>query len=273
VIPVSWHFDTVGPIARTAEDCGFLLEAIAGHDAADPSTANVPVLRYSRELDGGVTGLRVGVVRGLFDGDLLDPRIAGVLEAALHELRAAGAELVEVSIDLLGHFGPIQQCIQFVEAASVHREWLQTSLSEYGDDVRARLLTGVFFPPTVNVLGQRARRLALAAFRDAFAGVDLLVAPTLPVLPPRIGEDTVELAGGERIPYRLTIIPYCSPWSCVGAPAASVPAGFVDGLPVGLTLVGRRFDEATVLRAAHAFQQATNWHEQRPALETAEARG
>ena len=87
----------------------------------------------------------------------------------------------------------------------------------------------------------------------------------MPVVAPPIGEETVEIAG-ERIPYRLALIPFNSPWSLAGLPAASVPCGFADGLPVGLALVGRRFDEATVLRAAHAFQQATDWHERRPPL-------
>jgi aspartyl-tRNA(Asn)/glutamyl-tRNA(Gln) amidotransferase subunit A len=173
---------------------------------------------------------------------------------------------VDVRIDHFEHFGPIQQTMQFVDAVEVHREWLRTRLDRYGDDVRARLLTGIFFPPHVYVLGQRARRAAVAAFERAMEHVDVLAAPTLPVLPPRIGEETVELPGGEEILFRLTIIPYNSPWSCVGAPVASVPAGFVDGLPIGLAIVGPRLDEATVLRAAHTFQQATDWHERRPAL-------
>jgi aspartyl-tRNA(Asn)/glutamyl-tRNA(Gln) amidotransferase subunit A len=250
-----------------------LLAAIAGADPGDPSTADVAVPDYVSGLGSGARGTRIGVVRSLFESDLVDPRVAEALAVALGELRAAGAELTDVRMELLEHFGPIQQCVQFVEATAVHREWLQSRLSDYGEDVRARLLTGLFFPPTVYVLGQRARRLALAAFRDAIDGVDLLVAPASGVLPPRIGEDSVEVPGGGRILYRLTVIPFNSPWSCVGAPAASVPAGFVDGLPVGLSLIGRRFDETTVLHVAHAYQQLTDWHERRPALEAAEVSG
>ncbi len=154
--------------------------------------------------------------------------------------------------------------MQFIEAATVHREWLRERLPEYGADVRARLLTGLMLPPTAYVLGQRARRLADAEFRRALERVDLLAAPSLPVLPPRIGEDTVELPGGQRVPYRLTIIPYNSPWSCVGAPVVAVPAGFVDGLPVGMALVGPRFGEPVALRTAHAYQQLTDWHARTP---------
>jgi len=266
VVPVSWSFDTVGPVARTAEDCALLLEAIAGHDPGDPTTVAAPVPAYSRAIEGGVRGLRIGVVRPLLESPLLDARIGAAIEAALRELAAAGATLADVTIEHLEHFGPIQQTMQFVDAVEVHREWLRTRLDRYGDDVRARLLTGIFFPPNVYVLGQRARRVAMASFERAMEQVDVLAAPTLPVLPPRIGEETVELPGGEQILFRLTIIPYNSPWSCVGAPVVSVPAGFVDGLPVGLAIVGRRLEEAIALRAAHTFQRATDWHERRPPL-------
>jgi Asp-tRNA(Asn)/Glu-tRNA(Gln) amidotransferase A subunit family amidase len=155
--------------------------------------------------------------------------------------------------------------MQFPEATEVHMEWLRTRLADYGADVRARLLVGLFVAPDVREAGKRARELACDELRRVFEGVDLLAAPTMPVLPPLIGSETVELDGRETL-YRLALIPYNSPWSLVGSPVASVPCGFVDGLPVGLALVGPRLGEATVLRAAHAFQQATDWHERRPGL-------
>jgi aspartyl-tRNA(Asn)/glutamyl-tRNA(Gln) amidotransferase subunit A len=266
VVPVASSFDTVGPIARTAEDCALLLETIAGPDPEDPTTVAVPVPRYSEHLDGGVAGLRIGVVRALFTGELIDSRIAETVESTLRELAGAGATLVDVELEWLEQYGVVQQCVMLQEAVAAHLPWLRERLDRYGEDVRARLLTGLFLPPTAYVLGQKARRLATAAFERSIAGVDLLATPTLPVLPPRIGEETVELADGSRIPYRLTVIPYNSSWSCVGAPVISVPAGFVEGLPVGLALAGRRFDDATVLRAAHALQQVTDWHERRPPL-------
>jgi aspartyl-tRNA(Asn)/glutamyl-tRNA(Gln) amidotransferase subunit A len=266
VVPVSPSFDTVGPLAHTAEDCALLLEAIAGPDPEDPTTVAVPAPRYSEQLGGGAAGLRIGVVRSLFEGEIIDSRIAEVVESALGELAGAGATLVDVELEWLEHYGVVQQCVMLPEAADWHLPWLRDRTDRYGDDVRARLLTGLFLPPTAYVLGQKARRLATAAFERSIADVDLLATPTLPVLPPRIGEDTVELADGTRVLYRLTIIPYNSCWSCVAAPVISVPAGFVGGLPVGLALAGRRFDDGTVLRAAHVLQQVTDWHERRPPL-------
>jgi aspartyl-tRNA(Asn)/glutamyl-tRNA(Gln) amidotransferase subunit A len=263
ILPVAWSFDTVGPIAGTAEDCALLLGAIAGHDARDPSTVDVPVPPYGESLGGGVHGLRIGVVTSLVER--ADPRIAAAVSEALEELRSLGAELVPVAPALLEHAGTIQQAMQFQEATAAHMEWLRTRLSDYGEDVRARLLVGLFLPSTAYVTGQRARRVAYEELRRVFERVDVLAAPGMPVLPPWIGEETVEVEGRD-VPYRLALIPYNSPWSLVGSPVASVPCGFVEDLPVGLALVGPRLGEATVLRAAHAFQGVTDWHERRPAL-------
>jgi aspartyl-tRNA(Asn)/glutamyl-tRNA(Gln) amidotransferase subunit A len=262
---VARGFDTVGPLARSAEDCALVLEAIAGRDPGDPATAGSPE-RHPASLGGGLSGLRVGVVRSLFAGPYIDTRVAAALEEALDVLRDAGAQLLHVEIDLLDQFGVIQQAMQFAEATEVHLEHLRTRLDRYGDDVRARLLTGLYLPATAYVLGQRARRVALAAFEEALGRVDVFAAPAMGVLPPPIGRDTVRLADGSDIPYRLTVIPYNSPWSCVGAPAVSVPAGSVDGLPVGLAVAGARFADATVLQVAHAFQQLTDWHKRRAPL-------
>jgi aspartyl-tRNA(Asn)/glutamyl-tRNA(Gln) amidotransferase subunit A len=263
VVPVAPSFDTVGPIARTAEDCALLLAAIAGHDAADPTSVDEPVPPYGALLGDGVRGLRVGVVTSLVEG--ADEPVAEAVEAALIELRSLGAELVPVEVPLLEQAGTIQQAMQFPEATEVHTEWLRTRLADYDADVRARLLVGLFVTPEAREAGKRAREAARDGIRRVFEQVELLAAPAMPVLPPRIGSDTVELRGRETL-YRLALIPYNSPWSLVGVPVASVPCGFVDGLPVGLALVGPVFGEATVLGAAHAFQQATDWHERRPAL-------
>jgi len=263
VVPVAPSFDTVGPIARTAEDCALLLGVVAGHDPSDPASLDAPVPPYGELLGTGIRGLRVGVVTSLVEG--ADARVAEAVETALAELRLLGAELVPVEVPLLERAGTIQQAMQFPEATEVHMEWLRTRLADYGADVRARLLVGLFVTPDAREAGRRAREAACDEIRRVFEQVELLAAPTMPVLPPRIGTETVELRGRETL-YRLALIPYNSPWSLVGAPAASVPCGFVDGLPVGLALVGPRFGEATVLGAAHAFQQATDWHERRPVL-------
>jgi aspartyl-tRNA(Asn)/glutamyl-tRNA(Gln) amidotransferase subunit A len=268
VVPVAWSFDTVGPIARTAEDCALLLTAIAGRDPEDPLTTRAAVPPYGDRLEGGIRGLRIGVVSPLLER--AEPRIGARVEVALAELRSLGAELVSVAPTLIDHAGTVQQAIQFQEAAAAHLGWLRTRLTEYDADVRARLLVGLVLPSTLYVTAQRARRVVHDELRRLFERVDLLAAPSMPVPAPRIGEEAVELEGRE-VPYRLALIPYNSPWSLVGCPVASVPCGVVEGLPVGLALVGPRLGEEAVLRAAHAFQQVTGWHELRPELALASA--
>lgn len=262
VVPVSWTFDTVGPLARTAEDCALVLQVIAGHDRGDATTVETAVPRYAELLAGGIGGLRLGVVSHLFEG-AIDPRVAAAAEAAVGQLVALGATAERLDAVFLRETEVVQQLIMLPEAAAAHLHWLRTRLDEYGDDVRARLLAGLLLPGTAVVTGQRARRRLYAEGSRLFQRCDVLVAPAMPIVAPRIGEDAVD-AGGESLPYRLSLIPYNSPWSCLGLPVVSVPCGLVDGLPVGLALVGRRLDEETVLRVAHTFQQATGWHELTP---------
>jgi aspartyl-tRNA(Asn)/glutamyl-tRNA(Gln) amidotransferase subunit A len=243
VVPVSWALDTVGPIARSAADCALLLSVVAGKPF---------------ELGDGVRDLRFGVVEELFAR--AEPAVAAQTRAAVDAL-AGTAEPVEVP--LLEETGTINQLLMLTEAAEIHLPWLRTRLADYGPDVRARALAGLLLPATAHVTGLRARRWYLRELERVFERFDVLVAPEMPIVPPRIGEDEVELHG-VRMPYRLSLIPFNSPWSLAGLPVASVPAGFVDGLPVGLALVGRHGEDATVLRVAHAFQRATDWHERRP---------
>ena len=249
VVPVSWSIDTVGPIARGAEDCALLLDVTAG---------------TRTDLGGGIEGLRIGVVDALLER--ADPHVAEVVSASVDELAALGASVGRADVPLLDEAGTINQLVMLPEATNVHLRWMRERLADYGPDVRARLLAGLLLPPTAYVTGLRARRWFDDGIRELFERFDLLAAPAMPITAPPLGEDTVEVRR-EVMPYRLALIPFNSPWSLVGLPAASVPCGLVDGLPVGLALVGRRRDERAVLRAAHAFQQATDWHERRPPLE------
>jgi aspartyl-tRNA(Asn)/glutamyl-tRNA(Gln) amidotransferase subunit A len=247
VVPTSWRFDTVGPLARTAEDCSLLLEALA------PS--------YRPALGSSLEGLRVGIVEELFNR--AEPAIEERARSAADVLRSLGARVEPMVVPLLEEAGTIVQTLMLPEAAQAHLGWLRTRLADYGPDVRARLLAGLLLPSTAYVTGLRAQRWYLDGLRPVFERYDVLVQPAMPVLPPLIGEETVELHG-ETVPYRLALIPFNSPWTLAGSPVLSVPCGFVDGLPVGLALVGAPSGEATVLRTGAAFQLATDWHDRRP---------
>jgi aspartyl-tRNA(Asn)/glutamyl-tRNA(Gln) amidotransferase subunit A len=221
-------------------------------------------------LDGighGVADLRIGVVAYLFEDVPIDPRVAAAVEEAIGELERLGARVERVDASFLRRAEVVQQLVMLPEAAEAHLPWLRTRLADYGADVRARLLAGLLLPASAPVTGQRARRALAREARPLFERFDLLAAPEMPIVAPRIGEDPVDV-GGQSLAYRLSLIPFNSPWSCLGIPTVSVPCGLVDGLPVGLALTGRRLAEATVLRAAHAYQQVTDWHERRPPVPT-----
>jgi aspartyl-tRNA(Asn)/glutamyl-tRNA(Gln) amidotransferase subunit A len=235
VVPTGWSFDTVGPMAWTAEECARVLSAIADRPV---------VLDPPRDL-------RIGVVTTLFER--ADPRVAALCEQALAELPG---RLEPVEIPYLDEIATIVQLILLPEATEAHLPWLRTHLADYGPDVRARLLAGLFLPATAHVTGLRARRWVREECDRALGGFDLVVAPAMPMVAPRLDAIPAE--------FRLLIIPYNSHWTLLGSPAASVPCGFVDGLPVGLCIAGRRLEDDLVLAAAHAFQQATDWHERRP---------
>ena len=200
-----------------------------------------------------------------------EPAVAAQIGEAVEELRALGATVESVEIRLLEESGTINQLLMLPEAAEVHLPWLRKRFGDYGSDVRARLLAGLLMPATAHVTGLRARRWYRDELLKVFERVDVLAAPEMPIVAPPIGDADVEIKG-ERMPYRLALIPFNSPWSLPGLPVVSVPAGFVEGLPVGLALVGKPRDEQTILQAAHAFQRATDWHERRPPLLTQEER-
>jgi len=246
VFPVSSTFDTVGPLARTAEDCALVLDAIAG---------------TATDLAGGVAGTTIGVVEELLAR--AEPAVAAAATAAIDELAALGARVERAEVPHLDDAGTIAQLVMLPEAASVHLPWLRGRLGDYGPDVRVRLLAGLLLPGPAHPTGLRLRQRYIRALEALFGRFDLLAAPAMPIVAPRIGEETVTIAG-EEVPYRLAVIPFNSPWSLAGLPAASVPCGFVDGLPVGLALVGPHGADGAVLRAAHAYQQVTDWHERRP---------
>lgn len=273
MLPLSWSVDTVGPIARSAEDCALLLDVIAGHDPADPSTLAVAAGGYQDAArSGDPRQLRVGVIDSLFEGDL-DPRIAAAARAAVAALRDAGAAIVPVTMPLVDRAGLVQQTLQFAEASAIHRDLLRAHYDELGADVRGRLLAGLFVPATAYATALRVRTLVADGFRAAVGDLDCLVQPTLPTIAPRIVDGRVEFDLGAAAPppgvaaenlFRQRLMRYTAPWSLVGWPVVSVPCGFVDGMPVSVAFVGRRFGEAGALRVAGAFQRLTDWHERRP---------
>ncbi len=257
VIPLSWSLDHVGPLTRTVEDAAIVLQAIAGRDPLDASSAGEPVPDYRAALRDGVGGLRLGVPREFsFEG--LDPEVEAAVRKAIALLGEMGARVAEVPLPHIAEAPAAVTAIMLPEALAYHQKWVAERPDDYGDDVRYRLEMGALYSAVTHVQAQRFREMIVQAWRrDVFSKVDILATPTTLVPAPPI------LEGG--LDATFSLIRLTNPLNLMGVPAISVPCGFTPpGLPIGLQLIGRWFDEATVLRAAHAYEQATDWHKRRP---------
>ena len=259
VVPLSWTLDHCGPMTRTVEDAAIMLQAIAGHDPKEPTTGRAPVPDYSASLREDVKGLKVGVPRNFFFGD--DPTISretlSTVEAALKALENLGARVEEVKVPSLKHAGAAQYVIMLSEAFAYHQRNLRSRPQDFGEMVRARFRIGGLFTSADYVQAQRVRNVLKREFAQVLQQVDVIASPTTSNLPPRFEEMAVM-----TIPKAPS---FTGPYNLTGMPAISVPCGFTStGLPVGLQIAGRPFDEPTVLRAAYTYQEHARWSEKRP---------
>lgn len=264
VLPLSYLFDHAGPITRTVEDAALVLNAIAGYDPADATTVRTPVDDYTAELHGGLRGLRVGIPRGYFFAHL-DEEVAAAVEHAIAQLRRLGAEVRDVDVPGVdAGFAAIFPLV-LAEAQEIHAHALRTRPADFGADVLAQLSAPT--PDAMSLmLALRARDALSASMRTALESVDLLVTPTTPIVAARIGQANIRYGGREESVF-AAMIRCTGPFNSTGLPALSLPCGFTRaGLPIGLQIAGRPFDEATVLRAGFAYEQATDWHERKPEL-------
>jgi aspartyl-tRNA(Asn)/glutamyl-tRNA(Gln) amidotransferase subunit A len=266
VIPLAWSLDHVGPMTRTVTDAALLLQVLAGRDPADPSTADVPVPDYRRAMQEEVRGLRLGLPKDLFF-ERLDPEVRGAVHAAARSLEGLGASIQEVPLSRIQHAGPASFAIIAAEATAYHEPYLKTRAAEYGADVRARLMTGQFILAGHYLKAQRARQVIRADVDAALQQVDALLFPTTPIAAPPLDAREVTLDGHTE-DVRGWLIRCTRPINVTGHPALSVPCGLTaGGLPIGLQLVGRHFDEATLLRVGHAFEAVSPMRGHRPPLD------
>jgi aspartyl-tRNA(Asn)/glutamyl-tRNA(Gln) amidotransferase subunit A len=264
--PLSWSMDTPGPLGRTVEDAALLLQAIAGWDPNDPLTSHAPVPDYRRTLGQGVRGLRVGIIRELTFGADTEPEVRDAVLAAARQLAELGAVTQEVSLPLVSLAGAIFMALADADGAGVHHRWLRTRAADYDHGTRRRLLTASLIPSVIQQRAARARALLRAEMLDLLARHDVLLCPTAhqaapPIVAARAAITTRHEAAGRFFTRRS----YVTPAALAGTPAIAVPCGFTrSGLPISVQLVARRFDELTLLRVAHAYEQATDWSKRRP---------
>ncbi|MGD9752739.1 MAG: amidase [Acidimicrobiia bacterium] len=257
-VPLGLTYDHIGPLARTARDCAALLEVMAGPDPGDPTSVAGPAGGFLDGIDAGLAGVRIGVARSATVGDgTASPAVAACFEQAVADLRAAGAEVVDVTFPLWGEL--LEGCFSglFAEAFAWHRPMLAERWADYGVDTRRGIAQGALISAADYVQIQRVREVGRQRIAELFGEVDLIATPTTGTTALRY-----DSAGGDR-EVRLRTL-YTPPYNSLGLPAIALPMGLADGLPASLQLAGRWFEDALVLRAGAAYQDATTWHRMRP---------
>lgn len=266
VFPLSWTLDHVGPMTRSVEDAALSLAVMAGFDPRDPTSEGPPVEDYAGALAGGVKGLRVGVPTDWFF-DLCDPQIEAATRQALATLAQAGARLVDVPLPNAKLAEPIGWMVMYAECASLHEGTLDR-LDDYGKEFRDFLVAAQFVSAADYLKGLRARHVVQQDFESAFEKVDVLITPGAISVAPRL-TDMLSFIGDRGYPWADVISRTTFIFNVTGLPALSIPAGLNrEGVPVGIQVVARPFDEATCLRVGHAFQQLTDHHLAVPELVT-----
>jgi aspartyl-tRNA(Asn)/glutamyl-tRNA(Gln) amidotransferase subunit A len=262
-VPLSTTLDHIGPLARSAEDCAIMLQVLAGYDARDPASANVDVPDYVGALRDGVAGMRLGLPRTFFFADLW-PGIAEAVEAAAAHFADLGIQVRPIELPDLPVDAPSGMTIMKAEASAYHRRDIRQRPQDFVPDIRQKLEEGLAIPAVDYYDALQAQRRLRQTFDAAFKEVDAIITPTRDTTAPRMAEDGGTL---DALPHAVAGRPAPTlPFNVAGIPAISIPCGLdPNGLPIGLQIAGRAFDDATVLRLAHAYQQTIDWHTRRPA--------
>jgi aspartyl-tRNA(Asn)/glutamyl-tRNA(Gln) amidotransferase subunit A len=259
VVPVSWTFDTIGPMARRAEDVAHLLQVVAGYDPAEPTSFDAPVPDYFAELRAGVEGLRIGLLAGHFQSEP-EPVVAAAVQQAARVFASLGAQVEETELEGATEMIDRMSELILTDAAAFHQVRMAERPGDFGQDVMTRLRRGAAVTGVQYALARQEQRNWQRYLEQVFTRYDLLLAPTCGMAAPLIEESE-----GVETTRRLTRFSYPLNLACV--PVMSIPCGFTPaGLPLSLQLAARHWQEALVLRAAWAYQQATDWHLRRPAL-------
>ncbi len=257
VASLSWSLDHVGPLTRDVVDCALVLDAVAGFDRLDPATVDVPVPDSTAGLDRGIAGLRVGVPVNYF-GDHVSEDVAAAVRAAVGVLEEQGAQVREVTIPYADQVLAAEWGILLPEASAYHQEALRSRGDLYTDDVRLFLEVGELVLATDYIKALRVRTLMQQGWAAVFDDIDVLVTPGMPVAAPEVGATHVTWPDGTTEDVTTALVRLTSPGNLTGLPVLAVPVGSDGaGLPLGMQVTGRPFDEATVLRVGAAYQAAS----------------
>ena len=267
VLDLSWSKDHVGPMTRRTADCAHMLNVIAGHDPRDIASSTQHVPDFTADLDKGLDGLRIGIPEHyFFDPEIVDPEVLSSVNAAIELLAKNGAEIVPIPMEWVAQGRAINVIISVAEALAVHETLIAQHADDYTPAVRTRILTALNLSAVDYIRAQRARQAFSVQMADATKHVNVLATPSIPVLAHTIAECTVP--SGEALAEKSHDIPlFTSIFDVTGEPSLSVLCGFDStNMPIGLMISGHAFDESTVLRVGHAYEELTTWHHQRPPL-------
>lgn len=259
-VPLGYSLDNIGPLAHTVRDCALLLQVLAGFDPRDPCTAQEAVPDMLASLDGSLDGVRIGIPRDyFFDVPDLDAEVRQAVLNGVEALAAAGARVIDVPFPNGPVASDAQRVILFSEAYAYHERDLRERPEQYGKFTRQQLQQGAFFTAADYVQAQRVRSLIKEDADRALDNVDVLITPTVLNVAP-----TFEGYNPDAVRRQPS---FTGIWNLTGLPALSVCCGFVEsGLPVGMQIIGRAFDEPTVLKVGDAYQRLTDWHTRVPQL-------
>jgi aspartyl-tRNA(Asn)/glutamyl-tRNA(Gln) amidotransferase subunit A len=262
---LSWSLDHPGPIAKTVNDLAILLRIISGPDPKDPHTKDLAVPDYTKAIGGNIRDMKIGLPTNYFFDDI-QSSVGEAVTDAVNRLEKLGAVIVPIAIPGVDGIVDSWLPIAMAEAAVYHQHNFRAKADLYGDEVRRLLEAGELTLATTYINALRVRFAWNSSLREAMRDVDVIVTPTLPNTAMRVGE-TVSTIGSKEETVVAVSARFCAPFNMAGLPAASIPCGFApNGLPIGLQIVGKPFDEGTVLKVAHAFERDTDYHLKRPRL-------
>ena len=263
ILPLSWNLDHAGPITKRVEDAALMLQVMGGYDPEDPASFKTLPGDFSSHMRDTIRDRKVAFAIGHFVEEVTNPEILAAVRKAADVLADLGAIVEEVNTDYL-HEGALANAIMTqADGAAFHRDRLKEHPDWFGADVRQRLETGAKFTSTEYALARRTQAEVRRRCDNLFEEFDVLILPTTPITAPILeGENAVERA---RLLTRLT-----APFNVTGLPALSIPCGFTsEGLPIGLQIVSRAWNESGVLRIGYSYQEATDWHRMKPSIATA----
>lgn len=260
--PLAWTLDHIGPMTKTVKDAAAMLEIISGFDHRDPTCVNAPVENYVSQLTGNVRGLVIGVNEDYFFNNV-DTDVEDAVRRQIQLLVDRGARVEVISIPSLRYAEWAELVTSLSEASTIHHNDLQNRPQDFGKDIRLLFELGEL-PTAVDYLqAQQVRRQIKQEFNQAFQKVDVIIAPTLPIVVNNIGEDLADL-NGEKVDLINNIIRFTGPSNLTGLPALTVPAGFKGHLPIGIQIIGPAFKEGRILNVGYAIEQTNPLQSKKP---------